>query len=67
MSVVLSYDQHYPRTCYFCVNSVSAIGKTTGIHFTVHTHALMQAKRNSGMWPLSNPRVSSLGRIDLKG
>lgn len=36
-------------------------------HFSVHTHALMQAKRNTGMWPLSNPRVSSIGRIDLKG
>lgn len=27
----------------------------------------MQAKRNTGMWPLSDPRVSSIGRSDLKG
>lgn len=27
----------------------------------------MQAKMNTGMWPLSNSRVSSIRRIDLKG
>lgn len=26
----------------------------------------MQTKRNTGMWPLSNPRVSSIGGIDFK-